>query len=169
MCRRAPGISHMLFADDTLLFFKANAVQASRMQQVINTYAQGTGQLINFDKCSLMFGKSCPIETQDEVKAVLQVSQVEFEPKYLGLPIPDDRMHKGRFESLQSRLSKRLSDWSERYSSQASKEVLIKSVAQAIPVYVMSIFKLPFSVCDDLTKMMRQYWWGVDKGKRKMA
>lgn len=32
-----------------------------------------------------------------------------------------------------------------------NKEILIKSVAQAIPTYVMSIFKLPASVCDDLT------------------
>ena len=42
-------------------------------------------------------------------------------------------------------------------------------MTQAIQVYVMSIFKLPLSVCDDLTKMMRQYWWGVENGKRKMA
>ncbi|KAI5000259.1 hypothetical protein ZWY2020_004848 [Hordeum vulgare] len=33
----------------------------------------------------------------------------------------------------------------------------------------MSIFKLPMSVCDELTKMMRQFWWGVENGKRKMA
>jgi hypothetical protein len=33
----------------------------------------------------------------------------------------------------------------------------------------MSVFKLPASVCDDLTQMMRQYWWGIDKGKKKMA
>lgn len=78
-------------------------------------------------------------------------------------------MHKGRFESLQSRVSKCLVEWSERYSSFSSKEVLIKAVAQAIPVYVMSIFKLPLSVCDELTKMMRQYWWDVENGKRKMA
>lgn len=42
-------------------------------------------------------------------------------------------------------------------------------VAQAIRIYVMSVFKLPALVCDDLTRMMRQYWWGVEKGKRKMA
>lgn len=37
----------------------------------------------------------------------------------------------------------------------SSKEILIKLVAQAIPTYVMSVFKLPYSVCDDLTRMMR--------------
>jgi hypothetical protein len=33
----------------------------------------------------------------------------------------------------------------------------------------MSVFKLPASVCDELIKLMRQYWWGIDKGKREMA
>ena len=31
----------------------------------------------------------------------------------------------------------------------------------------MGVFKLPFSVCDDLTRMVRNYWWGSEKGKRK--
>lgn len=48
--------------------------------------------------------------------------------------------------------------------SSGNKEILIKSVAQAIPTYVMSVFRLPASVCDDLTRMMRQ-----ERGKRKMA
>ena len=42
-------------------------------------------------------------------------------------------------------------------------------MVQSIPTYVMSVFRLPASVCDDLIKMMRQYWWGVENGKRKMA
>ena len=53
--------------------------------------------------------------------------------------------------------------------SMASKKILLKAVLQGIPTYVMSVFKLPAAVCDDLTKLMRQYWWGVEKGKRKMA
>lgn len=53
--------------------------------------------------------------------------------------------------------------------SSGNKEILIKSIAQAIPAYVMSVFKLPASVCDELTRLMRQYWWGVEKGKNKMA
>ena len=82
-----------------------------------------------------------------------------FEPKYLGLPVPEGRMHKGQFETLQASLSKRLIDWSEQYLSSGNKEILMKAVAQAIPTYVMSVFKLPASVRDDLTRMMRQYWW----------
>ena len=49
----------------------------------------------------------------------------------------------------------------------AGKEVLIKSVAQALATYMMGAFKLPKGLCDDLTKMIRYYWWGAEDGKRK--
>ena len=51
--------------------------------------------------------------------------------------------------------------------SQAGREVLIKAVAQALPTFLMSIFKFPRSTCDDLARMIRSYWWGACRGKRK--
>jgi hypothetical protein len=57
-------------------------------------------------------------------------------------------------------------DWGDLLS-QSAREVLIKAIAQAIPSYVMGVFKLPFSICDDLTKLICDYWWAVEKGKRK--
>ena len=103
-----------------------------------------------------------------EVKGILEISWEVFEPKYLGLPVPEGRMHKGNFETIQERLIKKLIDWSEQYTSSGVQEILIKSVAQAIPTYVMSVFKLLASMCDELTRMIRQYWWGVENGN-KMA
>ena len=44
---------------------------------------------------------------------------------------------------------------------------MIKAVAQAIPTYIMGVFKLPMSVCDDLNRMVRNFWWGASEGKRK--
>ena len=31
----------------------------------------------------------------------------------------------------------------------------------------MSVFRLPESTCDDLTWMVRNFWWGAEKGRRK--
>lgn len=129
VCRRAPGISHMLFADDTLLFFKADRQQAIRVQQLINKYANGTGQLINLDKGSIMFGQSCSQVVKDEVKAALQVTQSSFEAKYLGLPTLEGRMNRGKFQSLQEKLAKRLMQRPDNHPSQGGKEVQIKAVA----------------------------------------
>jgi hypothetical protein len=58
--------------------------------------------------------------------------------------------------------------WKEEELSAAGKEVLIKSVAQALPNYVMSVFKLPVTLCDDLMRHIRAYWWGSENGRRKV-
>jgi hypothetical protein len=76
-------------------------------------------------------------------------------------------MHKGRFENLQARLSKKLMDCGYDWMSQSARAIFIQVVAQAIPTYIMGVFKLPFSICDELTKLIREYWWGVEHGKRK--
>jgi hypothetical protein len=41
--------------------------------------------------------------------------------------------------------------------------MLIKSVAQAIPPHVMSIFKLPVGFHEDYMKIIRNFWWGEDE------
>jgi hypothetical protein len=62
ICRRVPCVSHLLFADDSLLFFKANGEHAAKIKEILEIYASSTGQLINPNKCSIMFGDSCPVE-----------------------------------------------------------------------------------------------------------
>ena len=158
ICRRAPGISHLLFADDILLFFEATRVQAENIMDALTMYGAATGQSLNYDKCSMFFGTSCPSTVQEEVRQVLQVQSLVFEEKYLGLPTPEGRMSKGKFQNLQTSLTKRLIQWGDGQLAQPRREVLVKSVAQALPTYIMGVFKLPFSVCDDLTRMVRNFY-----------
>ena len=132
MCRNAPGVSHLLFADDTLLFFRATMEQAAEVKNVLDTYGRCTGQQVNPAKCSIMFNEKIPPATQNQVKGVLQVVQTAFDARYLGLPTPSGRMKGARFQHLKERLGKRLKDFTERNMSAAAKEILIKAVAQAI-------------------------------------
>jgi hypothetical protein len=64
ICRRAPGISHLLFADDSLLFFEATVEQATVIKSVLDQYEEGTGQLLSMGKCSVMYGDGCSPDTQ---------------------------------------------------------------------------------------------------------
>jgi hypothetical protein len=41
--------------------------------------------------------------------------------------------------------------------SSGGKEVLIKSVAQAIPIYSMSCFKLPRGLCKHINSLLRNF------------
>lgn len=42
VCRNALGVSHLLFADDALLFFKANSFRAANVKKILESYAKGT-------------------------------------------------------------------------------------------------------------------------------
>jgi hypothetical protein len=76
-----------------------------------------------------MFGDACPQARRIEVKQMLQFEQETFESKYLGLPTPDGRMSRDKFQSLQAKLDKCLVEWDDTHKSQAAKEILIKVVA----------------------------------------
>ncbi|XP_074270589.1 putative mitochondrial protein AtMg00310 [Silene latifolia] len=43
-----------------------------------------------------------------------------------------------------------------------------KFVAQSIPTYAMSVFKLPSNFCDELRSLVSRFWWGSENGKRKI-
>ena len=47
------------------------------------------------------------------------------------------------FKGLQEKITKKVMGWKEKFISKAKKEILIKTVAQAIPIYTIGIFKIP--------------------------
>jgi hypothetical protein len=105
---------------------------------------------------------------RDQVRDLLGVQRIDFEAKYLGLPTPAGRVKRGVFQPLVERFQKRMTAWKEKELSAAGKEILIKSIAQALPNYVMSVFKLPVTLCDSLMRHIKAYWWGSENGRRRV-
>jgi hypothetical protein len=128
------------------------------------------GWLINPSKCSIMFGNGCMQPERDKVKEILRVGVEAVDEKYLGLPTPEGRITKNKFKfkSTKERMVRKFTNWMERNMSAGAKEVLIKSVAQAIPIYVMGIFKLPRTLCDEMNQLIRYFWWGDEAVQRKI-
>jgi hypothetical protein len=83
----------------------------------------------------------CSEETKSGINEILNIQKDAFEEKYLGLPTPEGRMNKGKFDSLQAELSKRILQWNDL--SQGSKEIMIKAVGQALPTYVIGFLSCP--------------------------
>lgn len=69
---------------------------------------------------------------------------------------------------IQDKMKTRLSSWYSRCLSLAGKEILLKSVAMALPVYAMSCFKLPVTTCKKLTSAMSSFWWNTMENKKKI-
>ena len=88
--------------------------------------------------------------------------------KYLGLPMTCGKSRVNTFKELEEKILKRVLGWKEKFISKAGREVFIKIVAQAIPTYAMSLFKLPKSMCDSINSLLAKYWWGQNKEERKI-
>jgi ribonuclease HI len=70
------------------------------------------------------------------------------------------RKKKDVFSYIKDRIWRRINSWRGRALSRAGKEIMIKSVLQAIPSYVMGVYLLPDSTIKDIERMMNSFWWG---------
>ena len=52
--------------------------------------------------------------------------------------------------------------------SRVGKEILIRAVAQSIPIYTMNVSQLPLKLYDELDAMCAKFWWGQVGTERKI-
>src|SRR4051812_47221095 len=101
------------------------------------------------------------------MKNILNVQNETLNEKYLGMPTEVGQSRNGTFKYIKDRVWEKIKGWMQKILSAAGKEVLIKSVAQAVPVFSMSCLRLPRGIYEIVTSMIRQFWWGSKQGKRK--
>jgi hypothetical protein len=98
---------------------------------------------------------------------ILDVHNESLNQKYLGMPTDVGIATIGAFKYLKDRVWNKVQGWMEQCLSAEGKEVLIKSVAQAIPTFSMSCFRLPSGLFQHIDGLLRNFWWGCENGKRK--
>ncbi|KAL5572866.1 hypothetical protein UlMin_022463 [Ulmus minor] len=109
--RGALTLSHLLFVDDSFIFMDANEEDAKVLCDVLKFYGDASGQLVNFDKSEVCFGKHVPNCIRNEVADFLQVNQVDCHERYLGLPTFADRCKKDLFLFIKNRVWDKLGGW----------------------------------------------------------
>ena len=56
-------------------------------------------------------------------------------------------------------MNEKIEGWDKKTLSKGGKEVLLKTIAQSLPNFVMSVFLLPLHLCHDLEELMCKLWW----------
>ena len=162
----APAITHLQFADDSLFFCQANVRNCQALKDVFDVYEYYSGQKINVQKSMITFGSRVYGSTQSRLKQILEIPNQGGGGKYLGLPEQFGRKKKEMFEYIIDRVKKRTSTWSARFLSPAGKEIMLKSVALAMPVYAMSCFKLPKGIVSEIESLLMNFWWEKASNQR---
>ena len=143
-----------------LIFCKASLEECDSLQRILQVYERALGQQLNRAKTSLFFSSNTNPSVQEEIKQRFGAQVIRQHEKYLDLPSLVGRKRRNTFNDIKEKLVKKLAGWKEKLLSKASNEVLIKAVAQTIPTYIMSCFKLPDTLCEELMSMIRNFWWG---------
>ncbi|GKV02210.1 hypothetical protein SLEP1_g14669 [Rubroshorea leprosula] len=141
--RGCPKISHLLFADDTLVFGKATYQEAAQILEILRQYAVASGQQVNFSKSAIIFSNNTPFCRRTEICAQFAI----------------------RSDSSVSKLQ----GWKRALLSQAGREVLIKAVVLAMPSYAMACFKFPVRICSLINKEIRAFWWGQQEQEKRIS
>jgi hypothetical protein len=156
--KRGSRISHLFFADDNLLFCKANSVEWRRLTRILDKYEVASGQKLNHDKTSIFFSRNTSREKREEIIRLSGLKATDRFEKYLGLPTLVGKSCSKEFKNIKDRVWNHLQNWKVKFLSQAGKEILLKAVVQAIPTYSMSVFLLPKNLCKEINRMMQNFW-----------
>ncbi|KAL0427711.1 UNVERIFIED_CONTAM: hypothetical protein Slati_2945900 [Sesamum latifolium] len=100
VARQAPQVSHLLFADDTLVFCEATEAQVNELRRILRVYALASGQEINLQKSSIVVSGRMPGVVKRFLGAMMGVRLVPQHDKYLGLPAMGGRSRQMLFKTF---------------------------------------------------------------------
>ncbi|XP_026398734.1 uncharacterized protein LOC113294557 [Papaver somniferum] len=163
--RKAPAISHLLFADDILIFGQADMQHVNDILRILQNFGTLCGQMLNFDKSCVYFSHNLEPDYCDYLATTLNMSIVTDSEKYLGAPLLLGHSKVKSFDPIMHSFEARLKSYVSITLNQAGRSTLIKSVLNSLPTYQMSCFKIPTTLLNKLDSLQLNFWCGHKSGK----
>ena len=82
-----PAFTHVMYADDIMVFARANYREVKILDDCLDTYCTWSGQKVNQSKSGLIFSKLVTQAKRRELKGLLAMKKVNLNAKYLGSPL----------------------------------------------------------------------------------
>ncbi|RVW92408.1 putative ribonuclease H protein [Vitis vinifera] len=159
---RAIHITHLLFADDTIVFCEAKKEHLTHLSWILFWFEAASGLRINLAKSEII-----SIGEVDEMAVQLGCRVGQLPAVHLGLPLGAPNKAVSGWDGVEEKVRRRLVLWKRQYISKGGRITLIKSTMTNMPVYQMSLFRMPKSVARRLEKLQRDFLWGGGNLERK--
>ncbi|KAL0287517.1 UNVERIFIED_CONTAM: Retrovirus-related Pol polyprotein from type-2 retrotransposable element R2DM [Sesamum radiatum] len=146
------------FADDLLLFSKADLPSVQVFKRAFMIFADMSGLHANIHKSHLIQSRSAgPL--RDVLLATLDFQEGHLPLRYLGVPLLAPRLSIADCQPILLKIDSRIKGWDGVLLSFAGRVQLIKSVLSALQIYWAMAFILPKHVIKEIEKRLRTFLW----------
>uniref|UniRef100_A0A2N9F2D7 Reverse transcriptase domain-containing protein n=1 Tax=Fagus sylvatica TaxID=28930 RepID=A0A2N9F2D7_FAGSY len=155
-----PGlsISHILFADDTMIMCDADPVQLMYLRLAMTCFEASTGLRVNLGKSEIV-----PVGDVVNLRVLADIlcCRIGSLPmNYLGMPLGSTFKSTLIWNPIIEKMERRLAGWKRLYLSTGGRLTLLKSTLSSLPTFYLSLFTIPCSIAKRIEQIQRKFLWG---------
>ena len=150
-------VSHLLFADDIILFCDVEVEQILHVQMLLLCFQAVTSLKVNVLKSEMI-----PIREVNNVHVLAEIlgRRIGTLPMtYLGMLLGASHKSPTIWNPILEKIKRKLAGWKKMYLSKGGKLTLLKSTLSSLPTYYLSLFTIPSHVANKIEKMQRDFLW----------
>ncbi|GFS28866.1 hypothetical protein Acr_00g0004350 [Actinidia rufa] len=160
-------LAQLQFADDTIIFCEAKERELVMIKRILRCFEVLSGLRINYHK-SMVSGVGVEVHQLASFAEILRCKHQTLPIRYLGMPLGVSPRLKSTWKPVIEKVSTKLATWKRRHITFGGRLVLIKSALNNLPIYYMSLFKMPAGVIKKLESIQANFLWGSSDLKRKI-
>lgn len=164
--RGALPITHLLYADDILIFTKDCEQNIKSLMETLRHFCNTTGQVINHDKSEVIFSKHTSDDRKSSILHGTLFTEMQLPIKYLGTPLIQGRIKITYFDELLQKLKQKISGWMRNLLSFAGRVTLVQSVLSSMSLHVMTVLPVPKTVLHKMESLIANFLWNHGSQKR---
>ncbi|KAK6131947.1 hypothetical protein DH2020_034308 [Rehmannia glutinosa] len=156
------------YADDLLIFTKANPLALSLLMDFLTQYQLVSGQLLNHNKSDFICGAKVGNVCIQNCLHVTGFYQKTLPVIYLGAPLFKGRCKSSLFDILLSKVKDKISGWDRLLLSMAGRLLLIRFVLSSMPLYFLQVLHVPKVMINKFHRLFARFLWGSSDSNTKM-
>ncbi|XP_042969986.1 uncharacterized protein LOC122302667 [Carya illinoinensis] len=165
--RGAPIISHLLYADDIVIFANVDKKLIWAISEVLTIYESWSGKRVNKEKSSIIFSKIVPRSRRRNSLSISGFSEGLLPFKYLGVPIVSGRLKAVHFDEFFCKIRDKIGGWQSRLLFNGARLLLLKHVLGSLPIHLLSILQVLKSVLSSISRCFSNLFWDIKMVDRR--